>query len=48
MTSASSIEKPLSSDAARQGARPTTQSTSAITPHDRQTTWWWLSPTRDS
>jgi hypothetical protein len=45
MTSASSIEKPWWSDAVRQGASPTAQSTSARTPHDRHTTWWWLSPT---
>ena len=34
MTSASSIAKPWSSDAVRQGAGPTAQSTSAIAPHD--------------
>jgi hypothetical protein len=39
MTSASSIEKPWSSDAVRQGASPTAQSTSATTPHDRHTMW---------
>ena len=48
MTWASSIEKPWSSEAVRQGASPTAQSTSATTPHDRHTTWWWLSPTRPS
>ncbi|MGV9644281.1 SUKH-4 family immunity protein, partial [Streptomyces sp. NPDC003514] len=32
-----------SSEAVRQGASPTPQSTSATTPHERQTTWWWLS-----
>src|SRR5207247_7526406 len=48
MTSASSIEKPWSSDAVRQGASPSAQSTSAIAPHDRHTTWWWLSLTRPS
>src|SRR5579875_627887 len=47
-TSASSIAKPWSSDAVRQGASPTAQSTSATTPHTRHTTWWWLSPTRPS
>jgi hypothetical protein len=40
MTSASSIEKPWSSDAVRQGASPTAQSTSATAPHDRHTMWW--------
>ena len=40
LVSASSIEKPWSSDAVRQGASPTAQSTSATTPHDRHTTWW--------
>jgi hypothetical protein len=34
MTSASSIEKPWSSEAVRQGASPTAQSTSATSPHD--------------
>ena len=34
MTSASSIAKPWSSDAVRQGAWPTAQSTSAMAPHD--------------
>src|SRR5690606_2951986 len=48
MTSASSIAKPWSSDAFRQGACPVVQSTSATAPHDRQTMWWWLSPTRPS
>lgn len=48
MTSASSIEKPWSSDAVRQGASPIAQSTSATAPQDRQMTWWWLSPTRPS
>ena len=38
----------LSSDAVRQGVSPTAQSTSAMAPHDRHTTWWWLSPTRAS
>jgi hypothetical protein len=38
VTSASSIAKPWSSDAVRQGASPTAQSTSATTPHDRHTT----------
>lgn len=35
MTSASSNRKPLWSEAVRQGASPTAQSTSAITPQDR-------------
>src|SRR5216684_3567473 len=48
MTWASSIAKPWFSDASRHGASPTAQSTSATTPHDRHTTWWWLSPTRPS
>ncbi|SFF87474.1 hypothetical protein SAMN04488582_104462 [Mycobacterium sp. 455mf] len=48
MTSASSISKPWSCDAVRHGADPAAQSTSAIAPHDRHTTWWWLSPIRDS
>src|SRR5918911_1401537 len=48
MTSASSIVKPWSSAAVRQGVVPTAQSTSAMAPHDRHTTWWWLSPTRAS
>src|SRR5260221_1894770 len=48
MTSASSIKKPWSSDAVRQGASPTAQATSVTTPHDRHTTWWWLSLTRPS
>ena len=48
VTSASPIEKPWSSAAVRQGASPTAQSTSATTPHDRHTMWWWLSPTRPS
>jgi len=38
MTSASSISKPWSSDAVKQGVVPTAQSTSAMTPHDRHTT----------
>ena len=42
------MTKPRSSDAVRHGAGPTAQSTSAIVPHDRHTTWWWLSPTRAS
>src|ERR1700684_1954100 len=48
MTWASSTEEPWSSDAVRQGASPTAQSTSATAPHDRHTTWWWLSATRPS
>ena len=43
MTSASSMTKPESSEATRQGASPTAQSTSAIAPQERHTTWWWLS-----
>ena len=38
------MAKPWSSEAVRQGAAPTAQSTSATAPHDRHTTWWWLSP----
>jgi hypothetical protein len=48
MTSASSIATPWSSDGVKQGVAPTAQSTSAMAPHDRHTTWWWLSPVRDS
>jgi hypothetical protein len=48
MTSASSMVKPWVSDAVRQGVSPTAQSTSAITPQERQTAWWWLSPIRPS
>ncbi len=51
MTSASSSDeavRAVGSDGVRQGASPTAQSTSAMTPQERQTTWWWLSPTRDS
>ena len=39
---------PLMIRMAWHGASPTAQSTSATMPHDRHTTWWWLSPTRPS
>ena len=48
VTSASSITKSAVSPGVRHGAAPTTQSTSCVTPHDRHTRWWWLSPTRVS
>src|ERR1035437_2648966 len=40
--------KPLVLLASRHGAEPVAQSMSATSPHVRHTTWWWLSPTRDS
>jgi hypothetical protein len=48
VTSASSITKPRASDGSRHAGRPTVQSTSAAAPQERQTRWWWLSPTRAS
>src|SRR5262249_47762321 len=46
VTSASSSSSPCACEGSRQGASPTAQSTSAISPQPRHTTWWWLVPAR--
>ena len=43
-TSASSTANPAGSAGARQPREPTAQATSTVTPQERQTRWWWLSP----